>query len=278
MYATKPDGTTLFYQEHGTGEPAIIFVHSLGNHDHYRQQIDHFAHRHRVIAPDLAGFGASTALPQRDHTFANWADDLAWLCEQLDLRAAVIVGHSMSGAIALELAADRPELVCAAVLLDPVPIVPLPTFRQGLVGLVQALQGPHYREALRHFAEKRQFRATDDPDLRSRLIQDMCAVPQHVLVAVFASILAWDGERVGPRVKAPILQIVQGGGMPADLDRVHKAVPSLELGQTVGAGHWAHLIVPGQVNSMIERFLAIHSPELLVPGQTPPDAALIGDR
>lgn len=270
MYATKPDGTMLFYEEQGTGEPAIIFVHSLGDHEHYRQQIDHFAPRHRVIAPDLAGFGASTAAAEREHTITHWADDLAWLCEQLDVHAAVVVGHSMSGAIALELAAAHPQLACAVVLLDPVPIVPLPTFRQPLGGLVQALQGPNYRDALRGFVENLQFRASDDPDVRSRLVEDMCAVSQPVLAGVFASLLAWNGELVAPRVKAPILQIVQGGGMPADLVRLQEIVPGLELGRTVGAGHWAQVIVPDQVNSMIERFVAIHSREPSVAGEAHP--------
>jgi pimeloyl-ACP methyl ester carboxylesterase len=261
MYAERPDGTVLFHEQHGTGEPAIVLIPSLGDHDHYRHQIDHFAARHRVIAPDLAGFGASTAAPRREHNFANWVDDLAWLCGQLDVRSAVVVGHSMSGAIALQLAAEHPELVRAVVLLDPVPIVPLQPFRAGLAGLVEALQGPGYVDALRAFAEQRHFRETDDPQLRSRLVQDMCAVPQQVLVGVFTSILGWDAEHVSARVEAPVLQIVQGGSMPADLARAREVLPSLELGQTVGAGHWAHLIVPDQVNAMIERFLANHSAE-----------------
>jgi len=256
MFATRPGGSTMFYEEYGTGAPPMLLVHSLGTHEHYRFQIDHFVQRHRVIAPDLAGFGLSTTPEHHELPFRSWVDDLAWLLDRLEVRSAVIVGHSMSGAIALELAAAHPELVAAVVLLDPVPIIPLPHFRPGMVGLLQALRGPRYREALRQFAEERQFRATDEPDLRDRLIEDMCAVPQQVLVAVFTNILAWDGEQVVRRVQAPILQIVQGGGMPADLDRVRETVGGLELGQTVGAGHWAHIIVPGQVNSMIERFLA----------------------
>lgn len=267
MYATMPDGTTLFYEERGAGAPAIVFVHSLGTHEHYGHQIDQFARHHRVIAPDLAGFGLSTAPARHEFTFASWVDDLAWLLERLKAGPAVVVGHSMSGAIAMELAADHPDLVGAVVLLDPVPIVALAHFREGLVGLVRALEGPHYREAVRQFAEQRQFRATDDPELRERLIHDMCAVPQDILVAVFTNILAWDGEHVAPRVQAPILHIVQGGGMPVDLDRVRETVRGLELGQTVGAGHWAHIIDPGQVNSMIERFLAIHAPEPVGAGE-----------
>lgn len=261
MYATKPDGTTLVYEDRGRGAPPIVLVHSLGTHEDYRHQIDHFTQQHRVIAPDLAGFGVSTVPAHHELTFASWVDDLAWLLKRLQIRSATIVGHSMSGAIVLDLAAAYPELVGAVVLLDPVPIVPLPPFRQGVSGLVEALKGPHYRDALRRFAEQRQFRNTDEPDVRERLIENMCAVPQHALVAVFTSIVAWEGEHVARRVHAPILQIVQGGGMPTDLDRVREALPGLELGQTVGAGHWAHVIVPGQVNSMIERFLAIHSME-----------------
>lgn len=278
MFVSKRDGTRLFYEERGTGAPAILLVHSLGDHQHYRHQVEHFARHHRVVVRDLVGFGASTAPAPRTLTFESWAADLAWLVEQLDIGPAVIVGHSMSGAIAVELAASHPELVAAVVLLDPVPIVPLPPFREGLLALLQALQGPHYREALCHFAEQRQFRVTDDHELRERLIEDMCDVPQQVLVDVFAAILAWDGEQAVQRVRAPIVHIVHGGGMPVDLDRVRAVARDFEVGQTVGAGHWAHLLVPDQVNAMIERFVAVHFPAPLVPGPAPGSPGLMGDR
>lgn len=258
MHATKPDGTVLSYDKQGAGEPAIVFVHSLGDRRHYREQIDHFARRHVVITPDLAGFGGSTSPAGREHSFLRWADDLAWLCRQLDVRGVVAVGHSMSGAIVLELAAAHPKLISALVLLDPVPIVPLPMFRERMAGLAEALRGPQYRDVVRAFAEQRQFRPDDNAAVRSRLVDDMCAVPQDAVAAVFAAIAAWDGERVAAKVSAPILQIVQGGTMPVDLVRLREVIPGLELGQTVGAGHWAHVFVPDQVNSMIDRFLSLH--------------------
>lgn len=161
-----------------------MFVHGIGNHTHFAAQIDHFAGAHRVVAPDLPGFGRSDA-PEREYGIAVFADAIAWLCDELNLHEPVIVGHRMAGAIAFEVAAARPDLPSAIVLLDPIPIVPLPELQAQRAGLAEALAGPAYREALRGFAEARMFRPTDDPELRARIVDEMCATPQHVLVPTF---------------------------------------------------------------------------------------------
>src|SRR5690348_6876673 len=113
--------TRLFYEDTGAGEPPMLFVHGIGNHTHFAAQIAYFSRSHRVIAPDLPGFGRSDA-PARDYGIAAFADDIAWLCDELELQRPVLVGHSMGGAVALEVAAARPELPSAIVLLDPIPI------------------------------------------------------------------------------------------------------------------------------------------------------------
>jgi pimeloyl-ACP methyl ester carboxylesterase len=161
----------------------------------------------------------------------------------------------MAGAVALEIAAARPELPSAIVLLDPIPIVPLPALQTQRAQLAQAIAGPAYREALRGFAEARMFRPTDDPVLRARIVDDMCATPQHVLVPTFASLNQWSGEDVASHVSIPVLLITAGDGLPADLARTRELLPELELGRTVGVGHFAHAIAPDQINAMIARFL-----------------------
>jgi pimeloyl-ACP methyl ester carboxylesterase len=101
------------------------------------------------------------------------------------------------------------------------------------------------------------FRATDDPNLRARVVATMCETPQHVLLQAFASISDWSGEELVECIRCPTLLITAGDGLPADLTRTRELVPGLELGRTVGAGHFAHLISPGQVNAMIDRFIAV---------------------
>lgn len=247
----------VFYEDAGSGDPPILFVHGIGNHTHFAAQIDYFSRSHRVIAPDLPGFGRSDA-PERAYGIATFADDIAWLCDELDLRGPVIVGHSMAGAVAVEVAAARPELPSAIVLLDPIPIVPLPALQAQRAQLAEALAGPAYREAFRGFAEARMFRPTDDPDLRARIVDEMCATPQHVLVQSFASLSQWSGEGIASHVSIPVLLITAGDGLPADLVRTRELLPQLELGRTVGVGHFAHAIAPDQVNAMIAHFLVLN--------------------
>jgi pimeloyl-ACP methyl ester carboxylesterase len=255
MPIAEKNSAASFYEDLGSGDPPIVLVHGLGTHNQYRRQMEHLARQHRVIAPDLPGYGRSDA-PQREYSIPAFADDIAWLCGQLRLRAPVIVGHSMAAGIAVEIAARRADLPSAIVLLDPVPIVATPVFRERLTQLAHALKGPNYREAIRGFAERLMFRPTDDADLRVAVVDDICAQPQHVVASTIASILAWNGKFVAAKVRVPVLLISAGDGMPTDVARTREILPDLELGRTVGAGHFAHLIVADQVNAMIDRFLA----------------------
>ena len=258
MPSIRRRGASLYYEDRGSGHPPMVFIHGIGKHDHFARQIEHFERTHRVIAPDLPGFGASEEPPGRRCGIADFADDVAWLCDELALDAPVIVGHSMGGAVGFETAAARPQLVSAVVLLDPIPIVPLPALRDQRAALLGALEGPHYADALRSFAESRMFRPTDDPEIRVIIVDDMCATSQPVLSSVFSSVNEWSGERIAGELRCPVLLISAGDGLPADLERTRELLsPRLELGRTVGAGHFAHVLAPAQVNAMIDQFLAV---------------------
>lgn len=257
MTITTRDGWRFFYEDAGAGEPPIVFLHGLGHHEHYRAQVEYFARTHRVVAPDLPGFGASDD-PDRQHTIAAFADDIAWLCEDVGLTRPVIVGHSMAGAVAVEVAAMYPTLPAAIVMIDPVPIVATPAFRQALGGLVATLGGPGYQSTLRGYARARMFRATDDDQLREQILNDIVAVPEHVAVLALSSVLSWNGAKAIRMVDVPMLLITAGDGPPADLQGLRELVPQLEIGRTVGSGHFAHVMVPDQINAMIERFVLVN--------------------
>jgi pimeloyl-ACP methyl ester carboxylesterase len=254
MPIARHDDVRVFYEDVGSGDPPMLFIHGIGNHTHFAAQVDYFSRSHRVAALDLPGFGQSDA-PEREYGIAAFADDIAWFCDELNLSGAVIVGHSMAGAVALELAAARPDLPSAIVLLDPIPIVPLPALRAQRAQLAEALGGPAHREAFRDFAEALMFRPTDDPELRGRIVDEMCETPQHVLFPTFESLSHWSGEDIAGSVTMPVLLITAGDGLPADIVRTREPLPQLELGRTVGAGHFAHAVAPDQVNAMIDRFL-----------------------
>jgi pimeloyl-ACP methyl ester carboxylesterase len=72
----------------------------------------------------------------------------------------------------------------------------------------------------------------------------------------FEQLFAWDGAAAAAGAKVPVLFISAETVVP-DMVRFKDLCPQLVTGQTVGAGHFNPLLVPDQVNSMIQRFLEI---------------------
>ena len=65
-----------------------------------------------------------------------FADDLAWMCDQLNLVRPVVVGHSMGGIVAFDLAARYPALLSVLVVLDAAVVLPS-TARVAISGLLE---------------------------------------------------------------------------------------------------------------------------------------------
>jgi pimeloyl-ACP methyl ester carboxylesterase len=165
------DGIALAYEETGAGTPPVLLVHGWGcDHSFLAPQAEHFSRNHRVVSVDLRGHGASDA-PRQEYTVARFADDLGFLCDRLDLHEAVVVGHSMGGNIALELAARRPDLTAAVAIIDSVAFPP-PALLEALRPLADALRGPGYVEAL-HAAVSPLFLPVDDPGRKARILTAM---------------------------------------------------------------------------------------------------------
>jgi len=171
-------GVTLFYDEAGTGDPPIVLVHGgMVNRTNFAPQLQHFSGRHRTVAVDLRGHGKSDA-PEQDYTIAEFADDVAWMCRELNVSKPVVVGHSMGGLVTIEVAARTPDLPAAIVIMDS-PVVPPAWFVEALRPLVAAMRTPGYRDAISQFMGGF-IGFADDPGRRTRLLNDMIAAPQHV--------------------------------------------------------------------------------------------------
>jgi pimeloyl-ACP methyl ester carboxylesterase len=111
------DGLSFSYIDEGSGSP-ILFLHGATvSKESWAAQIAHFRASHRVIAPDLRGHGASDA-GEAEHTVGMYARDVLSLLDELDIRSAVVCGHSAGGFVAQHLALDHAERVSALVLVD----------------------------------------------------------------------------------------------------------------------------------------------------------------
>lgn len=99
----------------------IVFIHGLGgSQSTWASVLGDFADAFRVVAVDLPGHGGSDkpSPDAMDYSIAGLAGVLGELIEKLDLAPSVLVGHSLGGAVSLQLALDRPKLVRAIALVN----------------------------------------------------------------------------------------------------------------------------------------------------------------
>jgi non-heme chloroperoxidase len=125
---TIRDGTQLYYKDWGTGRP-VVFSHGWPlSADAWEDQMLFLAARgYRCIAHDRRGHGRSSQ-PWDGNEMDTYADDLAALVEQLDLKDAVHVGHSTGGGeVARYIGRHGTKRVAKAVLIGAVPPLMLKT-------------------------------------------------------------------------------------------------------------------------------------------------------
>ena len=135
-------GMKLYYERAGSGTPELLFVPGwCCDHTAFRPQFEHFAGTHTVTSLDLRGVGRSDA-PEGGYSIPELADDVAAFCSEVGIEKPVVVGHSLGGMIAVELAARHPSVPGALVLVDPGPIDPLPATVEFFHGFAEELEGP----------------------------------------------------------------------------------------------------------------------------------------
>ena len=119
---TTKDGTQIYYKDWGSGQP-VVFSHGWPlSADAWEDQMFYLAWRgYRCIAHDRRGHGRSSQ-PWTGNDMDTYADDLAELVQQLDLKNAVHVGHSTGGGEVVHYIARHGESrVAKAVLISSVP-------------------------------------------------------------------------------------------------------------------------------------------------------------
>jgi len=247
-------GIRLQYLDEGAGDPPFVFVHGwCCDQTFFQPQFDHFQPSHRVVTLDLRGCGESDK-PEGGYDIPTLTDDVARLCREIGLVKPVVVGHSLGGMIGVELAARHPSLARAIVADDPGPIAMLPESRAVFEAFIAALEGPDSSAARKGYIDG-MFLPAGDQVLRRRITQTMCSVPLHVAIEVLRGVLTWNGAGAVQLCTVPLLVLLSETGGSNDPPRLKALKPDVQIGVTVGAGHFHQLEVPEQVTPMIERFV-----------------------
>ncbi len=197
----------LYYEETGRGQP-VVLIHGLGScADDWAWQIPPLAGSFRVITLDLRGHGRSDK-PAQPYTVALFAADVAALLDTLDLRSAHVIGLSLGGCVAQQLALDFPARVERLVLVntfarldmgDPLAAALL-IVRMGVLSLV----GLPMQARL---VARRLFPKPEQAPLRSMAQQRIAANDPAAYRRSLAAVRAFDVLEQLPRITCPTLVI-----------------------------------------------------------------------
>ena len=128
MAYTTINNIRTYYEEHGNGEP-VLFIHGLGSSvADWKIQIDFFSDDFKIIAYDIRGHGLSGTGDSK-FSIKDLADDCAALLRSSAGKPAHLVGISLGGMIAYQLAVSDPELVRTLTIVNSIPEFNITSFR-----------------------------------------------------------------------------------------------------------------------------------------------------
>ncbi len=250
------EGKRIFYQVEGQGSPLVLIHGSLGNRRLWNQQLP-LAEEFQLILIDLPGHGESEPL-ERLTTIENFTFIIAQILQEQTLDKPTIMGHSLGGAISLQLALDYPNLLGGLILVGTgAKLGVLPTILEGL--------RTNYQEGIELAFGQLAFASSADPELVSQIKDECLLCPQPVGYADFFACNNFDVRARLHQISFPTLVIVGEEDRLTPLKwskYLATNIPLAELVQIQSAGHMVMLEQPEKFNKCVRDFLCKINPTI----------------
>jgi pimeloyl-ACP methyl ester carboxylesterase len=265
----------------GGSGPAVLLLHGIGDSSEgWVPLMPALARRFTVIAPDLLGHGQS-AKPRADYSVAAYANGMRDLLEVLGVDRVTVVGHSLGGGVAAQLAYQYPERVERLVLVSSGGVARevSPVLRAAAAPFAELtlplLQTPPSKFMIRRLVQLLSVAGHDlgrDADEVMRIIEGMPDGPARSAFShTLRSVVDWRGQLV-----TMLDRIYLAGSMPsllvwgahdgiipvAHAQLAHRAMPGSRLEIYPEAGHFPHHADPIRFVTQLEDFIDSTEPFL----------------
>lgn len=253
------NGIQIAYTDERAGLP-LLFIHGFPfSRGVWSHQVEAFKSRHRVIAPDLRGFGESPpcAGPM---AMSQFAEDIAALIHHLGVGPVILAGHSMGGYIALAFAKHHPGLLRGLVLVGTKAGGDSAEVAKGRRAMAEAVRLKGISVVVEAMAPKMLSASNRDVSLAAAVRGFMTsASPQGVMGALHGmadrpDVSGWLGE-----IRVPTLVITGADDTvipPSESEALAKAIPEARLSLIPQAGHLVAWEQPEAFNEAMRDWLA----------------------
>jgi pimeloyl-ACP methyl ester carboxylesterase len=246
----------LPYRRAGQGVPFVLVHGYLGGSAQWAAEISHFCDRFDVIAPDLPGFGDASDRPGCA-SIAGMAGAVIDLLDRLEIDRFILLGHSMGGMIAQEMAAGVGPRVKKLVLYGTGPLGLMPDRFEPIKLSRARLESDGVEKTIARIGAT-WFRA-EEKAAGFPLVTEIGARANHAAaLAALDAMSDWDGRAALPTLDMPTL-VLWGHEDRSyrwpQVESLWRGLPHATLSVLPGASHAAHLEKPRLFHAVLDDFL-----------------------
>jgi 3-oxoadipate enol-lactonase len=198
-------GLDVHYEQRGRGEP-VLLIHGLGSStEDWEPQVAALEGSFQVTSYDVRGHGR-TGKPAGRYSVKQFAEDAAALIAHLRLAPVHVMGLSMGGMIAFQLAADHPELVRSLIIVNSGPEMILRTWKEKLAiaqrRLIVRMMG------MRKWGEVLSTRLLPLPEhagLRAQFVERWARNDKAAYLRALDALVGWSVSAKLPGITCPVL-------------------------------------------------------------------------
>lgn len=250
----------------GKGSRPMLFAHGFGcDQNMWRFVTPAFENNFRIIVFDYVGSGKSDLKAYNHERYADlngYAMDVLEICEALDLRDAIFVGHSVSGMIGLLAAIKRPEYFDKLILIGPSPCyINEPGYTGGfekkdIIELLDTMDRNYIGWA--NFLAPAIMKNPERPDLQQELTESFCSTDPKIAKQFAMATFFSDNRKDLMKLKKPclIMQCSEDIIAPFAVGDYLQAQLENSVLRVLGAtGHCPHMSHPEETISVMKDYL-----------------------
>ncbi|MEQ8687361.1 MAG: alpha/beta hydrolase [Imperialibacter sp.] len=255
---------SINYLQSGDGDTTILFLHGwCVSSKYWANQLSHLS-GYRCYAIDLPGFGKSEA--KREHwTIEEYALDALAFINELQLENVVVVGHSMSGAIMMEMALTKPDSIIGLVGIDNFKFVDVEFTAEQLeqMGSFFPLLEQDFQTYAPIYAENMLFHPSTTEEVKSRVKLDFSTANPGIGYSSFMNLMQYSQQERIKLESLPLkLYLINTDFPPTNESGLKKRCKNgFEVQPIELSGHYPMIERPDLFNNILEKTLQ----ELLEP-------------
>ena len=260
MPTVNVNGMELYYEVAGEGPP-VLLLHGLGSSARdWEYQTPELGRSYRVITMDVRGHGRSSR-PPGPYSVAQFSQDALALLRALNATPAHIVGLSMGGMIAFQMAVDNPDAVRSLAIINSGPAMILHGMQKAVLATRFAVVRLFGMKTMGGMIAKKVFPLPGQAGLRQTMIARMSENDPRAYLDAVRAIDGWSVEdRIG-EIRCPVLILASDRDYtPVAWKHAYAAkIPGARVAVVKDSRHVAPIDQPEQVNQILLPFLAKQS-------------------